>query len=88
MPHLGELYPRTVVLGAVVPTISGSPWVYTANLIGMLTITGGVISIVSYARSSDIALMPLAGSVMMMPGDTVTITYLTAPTVKFFPWLQ
>ena len=88
MPHIGELDLRLAVLGAATPTVGASPWTYTADKRGMLTITGGTVSIVSYARGIDIALMPLAGNLVMMTGDTLTITYVVAPTVKFFPWAQ
>ena len=86
MPHMGELDIRLAVLGAIAPTVGASPWVYTANKRGMLTISGGTVLVVTYARGGELATMPLAGMLMMMQGDTVTITYGVAPIVKFFPW--
>ena len=86
MPHLGELDPRLAVLAPVAPTVGLSPWVYTAGSKGMLTINGGTVSLVSYARGITFALMPVSGGVMMMQGDTVTITFILTPSVNFFPW--
>ena len=86
MPHTGELDIRLAVLGATNPTVGVSPWTYTADKRGMLTVTGGTVSVVTYARGSDIAAMPLTGGWVMMAGDTVNVTYVVAPNVKFFPW--
>ena len=88
MPHIGELDPRLATVIAVTPTVGSSPWTYTAGRRGMVSINGGSVSIVTYARGADFAFMPVSGGLMVMQGDTVTITYLVAPTVKFFPWAQ
>lgn len=68
--------------------MTGSPFVFTnpQSVRCILWITGGTVTAVS--RSSDLLgvlnLGILGGEFLVNPGDSVTITYLLAPTVRYW----
>ena len=73
--------------GAIVAVTPGaSPYAYTATARGTLFVSGGAVSAVSFTRSgTTIAAGMLGGQYDLVSGDTLTITYTTAPTVNFVP---
>lgn len=82
---------RPVLLGRVknpisVVTPGASPYVFTATEDGVLYLSGGTVSVVSFGRfGSSLSLGLLAGSYPMRRGDTLTITYAVAPTLNWVP---
>lgn len=69
-------------------SVSASPFVYRATSRQALHITGGTISAVSYARgSTSLAIGLVSGGQLfeLNAGDTLTVTYVTAPTITMIP---
>ncbi|MEK6418425.1 MAG: hypothetical protein V4801_02395 [Burkholderia gladioli] len=65
-----------------------SPFRYVATLRQALHITGGSITAVSYARGPLLLALGLVTGgqlIELNPGDAVTITYLTTPTLTVIP---
>jgi hypothetical protein len=71
-------------IGTVAP--GASPYVFTASEDGVLYLSGGTVSIVSFKRfGNSLSLGLLAGSYPMRRGDGLTITYVVAPTLNWVP---
>lgn len=85
MPHAAELWQTMVKAGAQTLVMGASPYSWNAPGPGTVTLSGGTLSAVSLARDTVTATLPLAGAVPVSRGDVVTITYVVAPVVKFFP---
>lgn len=67
-------------------TVGGSPYVFTAQKEGFLSVQGGTVSVVNYSRgASVVALGLINGLIPVMEGDKVTVTYLTPPVINFIP---
>lgn len=74
-------------------TVGASPWTLTNTngfLVTVVSILGTVTSIEYQARtwidSDTWQLLPgLAGAIRLRPGDNLRITYVTPPTVTWFP---
>lgn len=67
-------------------TLTGSPFDYQSTADGLLVVTGGTVSAISYGRNG--AFTPLgitAGLIPVKLGDVAQITYTVAPTVSFIP---
>lgn len=66
---------------------TASPFVYTASSNGVLAISGGTVSSISFARArvSGVDVGFTSGLVPMAQGDSVTITYSAAPALSFVP---
>ncbi len=67
--------------------VSGSPFSYTAQEPGNISITGGTVTGVVLTRGANSINMG-AGTSKFIPvaiNDTVVITYSVLPTVKFIP---
>lgn len=63
-------------------TLSGSPYTYTNNsgTLQYMSVSGGLAVGVSLLGLSTITLTGMA-TYVLRPGDTITITYTTAPTI-------
>jgi hypothetical protein len=58
----------------------------TAPADGTLSLQGGTLSLVAFARGGiSVSLGSAGGLIPVSAGDKVTITYLTAPTINFIP---
>lgn len=69
-------------------TPGASPFTYRAQFRQALHITGGTVSVIQYARGPlNLALGLLTGGqlIELNTGDTVRITYLTAPSLTVIP---
>jgi hypothetical protein len=69
-------------------TVGASPFTYRATSRQAIHVVGGTISSASYARGvASLALGLLAGGEIfeMNAGDTLTIAYLTVPTITMIP---
>lgn len=81
---------RPILLRAKNPIYSvtpgASPYTYTATDDGVLYAAGGTVSVVSFDRlGTSLSLGLLAGTYAMRRGDSVTITYVVAPTLNWVP---
>ncbi len=69
-----------------VVTVGASPFTYLPDGDGLLIVAGGTVSQVAYVRNAtSVPIGEVAGSVPVLEGDAVTITYTVAPTVTFIP---
>lgn len=89
-PHIGEKAQINteppVDNSAQVVAVGASPFTYTAPRNGMLFLSGGTLSAIQYIRGASVILLNLtANQIMVMKGDQVRITYLTAPSLTFLP---
>ena len=66
-------------------TPSASPYAYTATQYGWMQLNGGTITGLTIARAGARTLGTTTAAVPMSPGDVLTVTYSTAPTMHFFP---
>jgi hypothetical protein len=69
-------------------TVGASPFTYRATSRQAIHIVGGTISAASYARgATSLSVGLLSGGEIfeMNAGDTMTITYLTVPTITMIP---
>lgn len=67
-------------------TVGASPFTYTAPYPLAVVISGGTVSLVSYGRGASlVALGLLQGVVELNTGDSVRVTYVTAPTITAIP---
>lgn len=90
MPHIGEkaqvITAPPLSMSAQTVTLTGSPFTYTAARNGMLFISGGLLSTVQYGRGASLNVLGInQNPIMIMAGDRVVISYLTAPTITFLP---
>lgn len=71
--------------GAAAVTLTGSPFTYTAPADGSLAVSGGTVSSITISRRGATAVSAgvTAGTVALLAGDVVVITYSSAPTVNF-----
>ncbi len=67
-------------------TVGASPFTYTAPYPMAVVLSGGTVSLVSYRRGASlVALGLLAGIIELNTGDSLQVTYLTAPTMTAIP---
>lgn len=68
-------------------TVGASPYTYTnASAYAQdVVVSGGTVSAVALGRGAASVTYPTAGPVTLSPGDTVTVTYTAAPTMKVIP---
>jgi hypothetical protein len=69
-------------------TVTASPFAYTAQASGTLSIEGGTVSAVTLKRGTPAAVTVAAASGVLVPvaaGDIVTTTYSVLPTMNFIP---
>lgn len=90
MPHIGEKAQVVITpppsMAAQAVAVTGSPFTYTATRNGQLFITGGTLSTIQYGRGGQLYVLGLGMSpISLIPGDSVRLTYLTAPTLTFLP---
>lgn len=90
MPHIGEkaqvITEPPLSMSAQAVAVTGSPFTFTATRNGMLFISGGTLSTIQYSRGASINTLGLgANQIMVMTGDKVTVSYLTAPQLTFLP---
>jgi len=77
---------RGQLVDPAVITVGASPYTYTAEADGLLIVAGGTVSQIAYLRNAtSVPLGVIAGSVQVLSGDAITITYTVAPTVTFLP---
>lgn len=62
-----------------------SPFSYTADTIGHLSVIGGTVSARTLTRGNVTINLGTAQLIPMAAGDVVTITYSVAPTISFIP---
>ena len=65
--------------------LTGSPFSYTAPRAGMIIVSGGTVSAISFTRTATYSLGVTAGMFDLNRDDILTITYTGAPTVTFVP---
>ena len=71
---------------AQVVTLGASPYVFTAPGNGAIAVSGGTASLIEYGRSGAyVGIGVLAGMIPVSKGDTVRVTYVTVPSMTFFP---
>lgn len=67
-------------------TASGSPYVFTVPRDGAVIVTGGTVSLLEYGRDTTYtSLGVVAGIIPVFRGDTIRVTYVVAPSLKFMP---
>ena len=68
-------------------TVGASPFTYQALARGSVIISGGTVSTVTYSRTSGVAHLTgqTAGMFPVSLGDTLVVTYGSAPTMVFSP---
>lgn len=66
-------------------TPGASPYAYTANRPGALSVQAGTISAITVTRGATAVTVTGATLIPANTGDIVTITYTVAPTVNFLP---
>ena len=64
--------------------VGPSPFSYTATTIGMLTVSGGTVSLRQLTRG-DVTIDYPTLAIPMAAGDIATLTYTVAPEVHFVP---
>jgi hypothetical protein len=68
-------------------TVSASPAIYTAVILGQAHIGGGTVSLIEFSRNGtnwyDTGIVK--GFVQMDRADSIRITYTVLPTLTFFP---
>lgn len=75
----------------IVPTITVSPYSFTASQAGTMYVNGGTVSNISLIRGGVTIFIAsstnavVARSFPMSTGDIVTVTYTVAPTMQFVP---
>jgi hypothetical protein len=85
-PQTGQTSGAAQAPYSVTPT--GSPFVYRATARVALYVTGGTVTAAAYGRGpTSLALGLLSGGQMfeLNAGDTLTLTYLTTPTITVIP---
>jgi len=85
---MSEMVFATETTGAPIQAVTpgASPYAYTATQDGALSVQGGTVSLVAFARAGASLTLGLTnGLVQMATGDKVTITYTVAPTINFIP---
>lgn len=76
----------TPITPAAAVTLTGSPFDYLATADGLVAVSAGVVSAISYGRNGTFTALGLTtGLVPVKLGDVVRITYTVAPTVSFIP---
>lgn len=66
-------------------TLGVSPTTYTANVNGMILLTGGTVSVVQLQRVNTYTTGLTAGLFPLSVGDKLSITYTVLPTATWFP---
>jgi hypothetical protein len=67
-------------------TVTASPFTYTPSQAGVVIINGGSVSQVTYTRSTTAYITgQTAGMFPVGAGDTLIVTYASAPTMTFAP---
>ena len=86
MPHTGEILQRIARAPVETLALGASPAVVAIGSSGLLSITGGTLSLIEYGRAGAyISILTTGGVLPVYAGDTVRITYLAAPTVTLIP---
>lgn len=88
MPHFGRFDMSPAAAGAAQSiTVGASPFNYTGVGDGLLVVSGGSVSLITYSRNgSAIALGLISGTIPILKGDVVAVTWLvSAPTMTFIP---
>lgn len=66
-------------------TVTTSPFTYTAQVAGMVLITGGTISQINLVRSTTVTTGLTTGQFILGKGDSLVVTYSVTPTMTFYP---
>lgn len=67
-------------------TVGSSPYQFESDISGTLVVHGGTVSELSIVRgSSNVVTGQTQGTIPMLRGDTVNISYSVKPTVTFLP---
>ena len=74
----------TPITAASSVAVTASPFTYAAPSDGCLALVGGVVTGLAYGRQGTFTTIS-GGLVPVKKGDSVRITYTTAPTVSFIP---
>lgn len=88
LPFLSDMVFSVESYGSPIQSITAgaSPYAYAAPHHGSVSIQGGTVSAVTLTRQGTAVTLGLtAGIVPVATGDTVTVTYSVAPTMKFIP---
>lgn len=88
MSILDEMVFQAAVEGGNIQAVTpgASPYTYTAKQSGALSIQGGTVSLASLSRNGvSVTLGLVSGLISLSSGDSVTITYVVAPTINFIP---
>lgn len=86
MPHFSRFdMPQAAAVGAQSVTVGASPFAYAAPMDGVLIVSGGTISLITYGRQAAVSALGLvSGVIPVQKGDVITITWLlTPPAVTF-----
>lgn len=76
----------TPITPASAVTLTGSPFDFLATGDGLVVVSGGTVSAISYGRNGTFTALGItAGLIPVKLGDVVRVTYTVAPTVSFIP---
>lgn len=75
---------ETPLTAASFVTVGASPFTYEPPTDGCVAVVGGVVTGLAYGRQGTFTTIS-GGLVPVKRGDSVRITYTTAPTVTFIP---
>jgi hypothetical protein len=64
---------------------TGSPFTYQAPQGGMVIVSGGTVSAITFTRAATYNTGQTAGSFPVSAGDSITVTYSVLPTIIFAP---
>lgn len=71
---------------AIPITPASSPFTYGASTSGQLAVTGGLVSRIALTRYTTVLQIGVTTELFpLRAGDSVSITYQSAPTLTFFP---
>jgi len=83
-PLVPDARPLAQPSAAITPT--GSPFTYTVPFSGAVTVTGGVVSVISIKRQgATVATGVTVGVFPVSQNDQLVVTYTGAPTMVFLP---
>lgn len=67
-------------------TVGASPFIFTPGVAGLVLISGGTITSISYMRNGLAYTVGVgAGAIPVTPNDSIRVIYTVAPSMAFIP---
>jgi hypothetical protein len=66
-------------------TVGASPFEYEAREPGLISISGGTVSSITFTRGGDTVTVTNQALIPVYLKDVIEVTYTVLPTMKFFP---